>query len=136
MAKTIVVKTKVIKGDKRVCLRDRLLAERQAIRQRDAVINDQLKSMDTETAIKWVNARIRECKVLAKQPNVSRVISETYQKALGNVWEKIYRHDLSPEMVARSVENVKKTKMSKPLATILSDPPADGETLRDMIPDE
>ncbi|NIM46491.1 MAG: hypothetical protein GTO54_12875 [Nitrososphaeria archaeon] len=120
------------KGDKRVCLRDRLLAEKEKIRQRDAEIDMHLKTMDKENETKWINARVRECKVLAKQDKDSRIISETHQKQLADIWGKIYRHDLTPEMVARAVENTGK-KRSKPLDIILSD--SKGETLRDIVPD-
>lgn len=124
------------KGDKRVCLRDRLLAEREAIRKRDAEIDQHLKTMDIEMATKWVNARVRECRVIAKQDKDSRIISETHQEQLANIWGKIYRHDLTPEMVARAVEHTTKRKVNNTLAVILSDTePNTGETLRDILPE-
>lgn len=142
-------------GKKTVCLRDRLLAEREAIRQREAQIADELKAMDKDEMEKWINARVREDRVLAKQANPSRIISETHQEQLKKIWAAIFRHDLEPGMVAKAVEHSKQRRRSKELSIILSEEPnpaqevydaqdkeardADktfgGETLRDILKD-
>lgn len=119
------------KGKKSVCLRDQLIAKKEALRQQELDINEQLRALDTTTRENYVAKRVREAKIIAKTSTPSRVISEAHSKQLEDTWTKIYRHDLDPEVVARAVEDRGKGKARKTIAMIEGETPTETEAFYD-----